>query len=63
MDVTGLRTAQCAFTRVSVCVRRRVSHAVADQRLLALDDVTLDPPVVVPPLPEHGRDRGRICYI
>lgn len=32
-------------------VRRRVSHVVSNQRLLCLDDVPLDPPVVEPPLP------------
>lgn len=41
-----------AFTRVSMCVWRCVSHAVSNQRLSALDDVSLDTPVVIPPLPE-----------
>ncbi len=39
-----------------MCVRRCVSHAVSNQRLLALDDVSLDPPVVIPPLPEETED-------
>ncbi len=30
-----------------------MSHAVSNQRLLALDDVSLDPAVVIPPLPEE----------
>lgn len=42
----------CAFTRVSMRVRRCVPHAVANQRLSAFDDVSLDTPVVVPPFPE-----------
>lgn len=29
-----------------------MSHAVSNQRLSALDDVSLDAPVVIPPLPE-----------
>lgn len=45
------------LTRVSVCVRRRVAHAVSNQRLLALDDVSLNPSVVVPPLPEREADK------
>lgn len=45
------------LTRVSVCVWRRVAHAVSNQRLLALDDVSLNPSVVVPPLPEREADK------
>lgn len=41
-----------AFTRVSMCVWRCVSHAVSNQRLSALDHISLDTPVVIPPLPE-----------
>lgn len=47
---------------MSVGVRRRVSHVVSDQRLLALDDVSLDPLVVIPPLPEDTQDIT-LCFI
>lgn len=33
-----------------------MSHAVSNQRLLALDDVSLDSPVVVSPLPKDTDD-------
>lgn len=36
-----------------MCVRRGVSHTVSNQRLLALDYISLDATVVVPPLPEE----------
>lgn len=37
-----------------------MSHAVSDQRLLALDDVSLDAPVVKPPLPEETGHKSKV---
>jgi len=38
---------------VAVCVGGGVSQVVSDQRFLGLDDVSLNPTVVKPPLPEE----------
>lgn len=35
-----------------------MSHAVPNQRLLALDDVSLDAPVVISPLPEDTENNS-----
>lgn len=40
-----------------MCVWRRVSHTVPNQRFLALDDISLNATVVVPPLPEDVQRR------
>lgn len=48
-----------ALTRVAVSVRRRVSHAVSNQGLLALNDISLNATVVEAPLPEDVYTRER----
>lgn len=46
-----------------MCVRRRVSHAVSNQRLLALDHISLDAPIVIPSLPtERKKTQERLRH-